>query len=35
MNIGIVGLGYVGGATNEVLKDFYNVFTYEHAHHYH
>jgi len=29
MNIGIVGLGYVGGATNEVLKDFYNVFTYD------
>ena len=29
MNIGFVGLGYVGGATNEVLIDFYNVFTYD------
>ena len=28
-NIGIVGLGFVGGATNEVMKDFHNVFTYD------
>lgn len=29
MKIGIVGLGYVGGAVNEVFKNYYNIETFD------